>query len=175
MNTQSPVNLSDLSPYQRIILISNGTLTKLLEHLLSEQLMVIKLSEILQPATEAIEYLNIAAGELLIERKICLQGQTTGTHWLYAESKIVLQRLDVSFREDLLNSKIPIGKLWAKHRVETFKELLPPFIEIAAELAVHFNLTPNDLLLGRTYRVFSNHQPIMMLTEKFPAHYFVHP
>jgi chorismate-pyruvate lyase len=169
---QRPIELTKLSPFQRIILISNGTLTKLLEHLVDEQLIVIKLSESMQINSQPIAYLNLAGGETVIQRKICLQGQSSGIHWLYAESVIVPERLDSLFREDLLASQIPIGKLWAKHRVETFKELLPPFEEPAEQLAVHFNISPETKLLGRTYRVFSNRQPIMMLTEKFPAHYF---
>lgn len=170
---QRPIDLAKLSPLQRIILISNGTLTKLLENLLSEQLTVIKSYESLEISAEAIPYLELPAQQSVISRKICLQGQTSGINWLYAESIIIPERLPSLFRQELLESQIPIGKLWTKHRVETFKELLPPFEETAEHLAVHFNVAPEHRLLGRTYRVFSQQQPIMMLTEKFPAHYFI--
>jgi chorismate-pyruvate lyase len=172
---QHLTDLSKLNPLQRIILIYNGTLTKLLENLLHEQLTVIKLFESVEISPEAVPYLELPAGQDVMQRKICLQGQSSGINWLYAESLIVPERLPPLFRQELLSSQTPIGKLWVKHRVETFKELLPPFEETAEDLAVHFNIEPNHLLLGRTYRVFSQQQPVMMLTEKFPAHYFTQP
>jgi chorismate-pyruvate lyase len=172
---QHPIDLSKLNPLQRIILIYNGTLTKLLENLLGEQLTVIKLHESIEISPEAVPYLELPTGQNVMHRKICLQGKSSGINWLYAESIIVPDRLPPLFRQELLDSQIPIGKLWTKHRVETFKELLPPFEETAEDLAVHFKIEPSHLLLGRTYRVFSQHQSIMMLTEKFPAHYFTQP
>lgn len=166
------VDLKTLSPLQRIILISNGTLTELLEHLVDEPLQVVKLHESINATNAEIPYLNLPENQQVITREICLQGVNSRQNWLYAKSKIVLNRLPQRFREDLLDSQIPIGKLWAKHRVETYKELDAPFFESAEKLAIHFNIAPEDELLGRTYRVFSNQQPMMMLTEKFPASYF---
>ncbi len=172
---QRPTDLLKLSPLQRIILIYNGTLTKLLENLLNEQLTVIKSYENVETNEEAIPYLELPAKQSIISRKICLQGQDSGINWLYAESIIIPERLPPLFRQELLESQIPIGKLWSKHRVETFKELLPPFEEPAEQLALYFKVESEHRLLGRTYRVFSQQQPIMMLTEKFPAHYFTEP
>lgn len=169
---QSPIDLSTLNPLQRIILVYNGTLTRLLETFLNEQLTVVKLHETLEASSEPVPYLDLPAHQQIINRKICLQGQDSGINWLYAESIIVPARLPPLFRQELLESQIPIGKLWNKHRVETFKELLPPFQEPAGELADHFNISTDYALFGRTYRVYSNQTPIMMLTEKFPAHYF---
>ncbi|MDD2863751.1 MAG: chorismate lyase [Methylococcales bacterium] len=166
------VDLKSLSPLQRIILISDGTLTELLEHLIDEPLQVVKLHESIEATDDEIAYLDLPKNQQVITREICLQGKKSGQNWLYAKSKIVLDRLPPLFREDLLASQIPIGKLWAKHRVETYKEIEPPFFETAEKLAIHFNIAPEKELLGRTYRVFSSQQPMMMLTEKFPASFF---
>lgn len=167
------IDVKQLKPLQRIILTSNGTVTKLLEDLLGEQLTVVKLHETVAVHEQAIPYLELPAQHEVIQRKICLQGKNSGINWLYAESIIVTERLESSFRDDLLESQIPIGNLWSKHRLETFKEILPPFQQPAGELAQYFSIEPQQLLLGRTYRVFSRQQPVMMLTEKFPAHFFV--
>ncbi len=167
------IDTAQLSPLQRIILTSNGTVTRLLEDILGERLTVIKLYETMQYHQDAIPYLELPAQQQVIQRKICLQGVNSRMNWLYAESVIVTERLESSFRDDLLESQIPIGNLWSKYRVETFKEILPPFQQPANELAEYFSMSSEHLLLGRTYRVFSRQQPVMMLTEKFPAHYFV--
>ena len=171
---QKSLEISALSLIQRVILTSNGTVTRLLEDLVGEQLTVIKLHESIKKNEEAIDYLKLPPQQPLIQRKICLQGKDTGTNWLYAESLIVPERLDSLFREELLESQIPIGNLWSKYRVETFKELLPPFQQQAGELSQYFSIKDQHILFGRTYRVFSNQRPIMMLTEKFPSHYFTH-
>ena len=170
---EQAIDVTQLPPIQRIILTSNGTLTKLLENLLGEQLQVVKLSETLQVEDMDAPYLNLLGEHNIIRRKICLQGQNSGINWLYAESVIVPERLEPLFREELLESQIPIGNLWSKYRVETFKELSPPFQESANELATQFSIQPQQHLLGRTYRVFSKQQPVMMLTEKFPSDYFI--
>jgi chorismate-pyruvate lyase len=169
---QTLANLAQLHPLQRIILMHNGTLTKLLESLLGEQLTVLKLHESVESSQNEMTYLELPANQNIVQRKICLQGKNSGVNWLYAESVIALDRLPPLFCEELLNSQMPIGKLWIKHRVEIFKELLPPFEETAEDLAILFDIKTSQRLLGRTYRVFSQQQPIMMLTEKFPVHYF---
>lgn len=171
---QTLTDLSKLNPLQRIILVYNGTLTKLLENLLGEQLIVVKLHESIDVTLQEIPLLNLLANENVMKREICLQGKNSGVNWLHAESLIVPERLPALFREELLSSQTPIGKLWTKYRVETFKELFQPFEEPAQNLAIHFDIEPNDLLLGRSYRVFSQQQPVMLLTEKFPVTYFTH-
>ena len=171
--SQEPIDVAELSSLQRIILTSNGTVTKLLEDLVGEQLTVIKLHESLQIHEQAIEYLELPDSQKVIQRKICLQGKDSGINWLYAESIIIPERLEPSFRDDLLESQIPIGNLWSKYKIETFKEILPPFKQTAGELGQYFSIPAQQYLLGRTYRVYSRQQPVMMLTEKFPAHYFI--
>ncbi len=166
--------LEELSPLQRILLSADGTLTKLLEVYLDERMRIVKLLEDVFPAPRAVEALNLAAGQQIIERRILLQGMHTGRSWLYADSVIVPERLEQKFRDQLLNSHVPIGKLWLKHRVETFKEIITARREVAGELGEHFQLKPGEILLSRTYLVFCRRLPVMMITEKFPERYFKH-
>jgi chorismate-pyruvate lyase len=93
-------------------------------------------------------------------------------NWLYAESIVIINNLNVAFREDLLNSHEPIGKLWAKYRCETYKIIVAAGEEQAEKLAPSFNILPNDKMIARTYTVFSNNKLIMIITEKFPDQFF---
>ncbi|ALG69299.2 chorismate--pyruvate lyase family protein [Beggiatoa leptomitoformis] len=170
---QDALTLTKLSPFQRILLITDGTLTELLEAYLQEPIIVIKLAETMLDSTEAIPALEINIGQKIIKRDILLQGKETGKNWLYAESVIVPDRLEASFREQLLGSKTPIGKLWLAHRLETFKEKLTFTAEPAGELADFFKVVTTDTLLSRTYRVFSQRLAIMMITEKFPQQFYL--
>lgn len=169
---QIPINPSSLSIFQRIILTTDGTLTELLEAYLCEKLQVVKLSEKSLVNDQPIDYLEIEGGTELIERKILLMGKISRVNWIYAHSFIVPARLDEKFRERLLVSQEPIGRLWIEHRAETFREIVESSREVAGELAEYFKIDPEERLLSRTYRVFSNRQPIMMITEKFPESYF---
>ncbi len=168
------IDWSNLSYLQRIILINDGTLTNILEAYLLEPIQVLKISEEVEVTTKEIPILELDAGSEVIDRKIFLQGKSSKKNFLYAESKIVLGRLDEDFKNQLLKSQIPIGHLWLQFRLETFKEIIESGKEPANELSTYFiDTEPKDQLLFRTYRVFSNRKPIMMITEKFPQSYFM--
>ena len=170
--TQTHIDPRGLSSFQKILLIADGTLTKILETYLNEIIQVVKISEKIIPITQDIAPLDIRAGTEVMKRNILLQGETSQRNWLYAESTIVLERIGKKFREQLINSHIPIGKLWLEHKTETFKEVIASAREPANDLSNYFNIQKEDKLIYRTYRVFSERQPIMMITEKFPESSF---
>ncbi len=167
------VELSQLAPLQRIILTTDGTLTKVLEAYLLEKIHIIKLIEEKMVLAKDILPLEIQIGEEVIRRTVTLQGEKSLRHWLYAESIIIPERLDTNFNRDLVEQKhVPIGKLWLQHRIEIFKQLMLITRETAGELANYFNIPKEDNLLGRTYCVYSGKRPIMMITDRFPESYF---
>jgi chorismate-pyruvate lyase len=168
----SQINPSSLSPFQQILLIADGTLTNILEAFLNEPIGVVKLSEKIISITEDILPLEIQVGTEVIERQILLQGKTSQRHWLYADSIIVLERIEEQFREKLIQSHVPIGKLWVEHKTETFKEIVTYTREQAGDLSNYFEIKRENKLLCRTYRVFSHQKPVMMITEKFPESFF---
>ena len=57
--------------------------------------------------------------------------------------------------------------------METFKEIIDLSQEPAGDLSEYFQINQDEKLFSRTYRVFSQGQPIMMITEKFPESYFI--
>jgi chorismate-pyruvate lyase len=164
---------SALSSFQKILLTTNGSVTDILEAYLSEQIRVIKLSEQLVSLVHNITSMDLKEGTEVIIRKVLLQGRISRKNFIYADSIIVPERLDERFRDALLESKIPIGKLWFEQRVETFKEILDSSKEPAGDLAGYFNIQPSDNMLSRTYRVVTNRKSSMMITEKFPESYFL--
>ncbi len=170
--THSHIDPCNLSPFQRILLTTDGTLTDILEAYLFESIQVVKLSEELVRTTENILPLELKNESEVIERKILLQGKISRNNFIYAESVIVPERLEERFKNRLLNSQIPIGRLWLEHRMETFKEIVDSGKERANKLSCYFNIKAEENILFRTYRLFNNHVPIMLITEKFPESYF---
>lgn len=170
---ENRIDLAALAPMQRILLTTDGTLTKILEAYLLEKIQLIKLSERLMITTHAIPQLEIGRGSPVLWRRILLQGKTSGRNFVYAEAMLVLDRLTHQFRQELIKSQTSLGNLLLKHRMETFKELLDSSKEPSGKLADYFQIDRQDPLLSRTYRLFCNQHPAMMITEKFPASYFV--
>jgi chorismate-pyruvate lyase len=169
----SHIEPANLSTFQRILLTTDGTVTDILEAYAFEQIKIIKLSEQMSVLDQDIIAMNLKQGTEVISRKVLLQGKISRKTFIYAESILVPDRLDEQFRKALLETKTPIGKVWLEQRVETFKEILETSRESAEGLSSYFGIEPTDKLLSRTYQVISGNQPAMMITEKFPEHYFL--
>ncbi len=169
------VDLNNVSRFQKILLITDGTVTKLLEYYLEESITVYKLNEEITHNISVFPHhseLSIDSPQNTLQRKIFLQGELTGKNWIYAESTILIDQLTSDFRRDLLESNQPIGKLWIKYRLETYKSILSTQEEKAGDLAPYFNIKADDLIISRTYSVYSNKKVIMIITEKFPRSFF---
>jgi chorismate-pyruvate lyase len=162
--TKSHIEPSRLSAFQRILLTTDGTLTEILEAYLFEPIQIVKLSEEIILTSQDILSLDLKNASQAIERKVLLQGKISRKNFIYAESILVLERLEPKFRDELLKSKIPMGRLWLEHKIETFKEIIDSSQELAEDLSNYFKIKTEDRMLSRTYRVFSNHQPLMMIT-----------
>ncbi len=175
MNKFPLENLTHLSRFQKILLITDGTVTKLLEHYLDEPIIVHKLNEEIQQGINTFPHsdeLDIDTPTDVLRREIFLQGQLTGKNWIYADSTIFINHLSADFRQDLLESNQPIGKLWIKYRLETYKSILSIQEEKAEELASYFGIEAHNRIITRTYSVYSNQKVIMIITEKFPLLFF---
>ncbi|NEO03608.1 MAG: DUF98 domain-containing protein [Moorea sp. SIO3I7] len=161
-----------LSPFQRILLTTNGTVTDMIEAYSGEAIKIKKLFEDQITITEDILPMNLKKGTEVIARKVLLQGKMSDRTYVYADSILVLDRLNEKMRTQLLQTKTPIGKLWVENKVEIFKENVELGKEHAGDLADYFHIQPEDNLLYRTYCVISNNQYTMMITEKFPENNF---
>lgn len=163
--------MNSLGALQRVLLVTDGTLTEILEAHFFDRIRLVKVSQRLTSANASHSLIDPHPGEALIERKILLQGERSHRNYAYAESLIAVDRLDPSFRDGLLNSDTPLGRLWLEHKLETFKELQQVRSQSADGLCEYFNCVAATSLLVRTYRVFSAGKPVMVITEYFPTAY----
>ena len=170
---QGHIDPAKLSPFQKILLTTDGTVTDILEAYCSEPMQVVKLSEELVEIDSDIPALELERHAKVIKRNIFLRGRISHKNHIYAESILSFDRLESNFQNELLKTKTPIGKIWLEQRIETFKEIIHSGREAAGPLAQSFNLKPEDTLLFRTYCVFCDRRPTMMITEKFPESHFL--
>lgn len=163
-----------LSPLQRVLLGTDGSVTRILELACGAPVAVTtRLQEVVQADAAVAEKLAIRPGEEVNHRIVELKNTRSGETLIYAESYTPLSRLSPSFRDDLMRADIPIGKILEYHRLETRREILG----MAAgsrepEIARIFGLCGNPLFLSRQYRIIHGESPLMHIEEVFPAERF---
>lgn len=164
--------VSELSAFQKILLTANGTVTSMLEAYSSESIQVVKISEKLANIDRNFPSMKLNQEEQIMARKVLLQGKISCRNFIYADSVILINNLEEKFRHELFNTNKPIGQIWSEQKVETFKEIITYGKESANELAIYFNIKPEENVFFRTYSVSSQRKITMIITEKFPESYF---
>jgi chorismate-pyruvate lyase len=152
---------ASLAPMQRVMLLSNGTLTDILQAFTLEEIGVHKFFEHVRYDVPDFR------GEETLERGVVLYSKRTSRHYVYAESLIALERLPSALVRELQAGSEPLGRLQLKHRLETFKELIDLRIS-KSEKAARF-LESDSSFLIRSYRVYIDKRPCMVIHECFPA------
>ena len=158
--------------FQRMLLGTDGTVTHILEAYADEPIDVVKLVQVFDTADADDADLGVSGDEKLLRRRVLLRGRRTGWSLLYAEAVVVLDRVHPAFLEGLLETDKPIGVLLADARTETFREILRVGREPAGPTGAHFDVDPDAELIVRTYRIIAGRQPMILITEKFPADAF---
>lgn len=128
-----------------------------------------KLEQTIQEAIAPLE-LQCARPTRLLSRRILLSGKTR--NFLYAESLFLLDRVPQVVRESMLHTDLPVGLLWKKARLETFREILGQSIGPKTAIAHHFDVSIAANFVSRTYLVHHAGKPLGMITETWPMNSF---
>ena len=167
-----PATLPVKSFLQRLMLITDGRITDIVQAYSGEAVEAVKLRQQLLIASYS-DNLQLDRDTQLMERSILLQGTRSKTNYLYADSRIVLERLDPEVRNELIFTRQPIGKLLRENQIETYREIIDCGIEPVGSLGQYFDLDPASEMIYRTYNILINRLPVLQITEKFPTTYFV--
>lgn len=171
----SVVHDSSLSLFQKVLLVTDGTVTQLVELYTGESIRVRKIeNQIVANKVVPVDVqrmLQTSDNNALLKRVILLCGNSRS--YIYAESYFVMERLPQDMRIKLETTNIPIGLLWREAKLETHREIIEYRRECNAAIAEHLGIDINSELLSRTYMLYTHRQPMGVITEKFPAGYFV--
>lgn len=160
--------IDKLPPILRVLLSTDGTVTKSIEGFFWEPIVVENLGQGAVHLARALPALELAHGAEVIERRVRLQGQDSGDVYAYAESTLSLHLLPARAREDLLARRLGIGELLRERGLETYREILDVGSESGVHLPELFGDDAGDTLIYRSYRIYLNHRPAILVTEKFP-------
>jgi beta-ribofuranosylaminobenzene 5'-phosphate synthase len=164
-----------LSPVQKILLGTDGSVTQLLESVTGHPVSVrTREQEVVKADTLAAEHLNIAPGDAVNHRIVELCDATTGEVLVYAKSQTPVARLAPEFRDDLMKADIPIGRIIERHHIEARREILTARVTSAKDdVSGIFSVCRNEPLLMRQYQIIHGGEPLIFIEEQFPYNKFL--
>ena len=165
---QEDLDIEAMPPFLRTLLITDGTVTKSLEAFFWEPVVVENLGQELIKLSKDQDWLGMKSGDAGLQREVRLKGVQTENVYAYAKSILKLDLLPQQIQDDLLSGKIGIGEMLRERGLETYREIMDIGREIDKSLAAVIGDSGGGELIYRTYRVFINHEPMMLITEKFP-------
>ncbi len=163
-----------LSPVQKMLLGTDGSVTCLLEVVTGSPIEIETLVQKVVAADELVSReLKIDPGDEVNYRVVKLKNSATGETLIHATSFTPLKRLEDRFRTDLMRADVPIGTILKKHRIESRRDILRArVLRDAGEMNRVFNVFSKEPMLSRDYRIIRHGQPLMAITETFPYNNF---
>lgn len=168
--TGKKVDFQALPAFLRVLLTTDGTVTKSLESFFWEPVVVENLGQDYVALENAAPIIDLQAGARVLHRKVQLKGSKSQRVYTTAVSLIRAELLDVRMREDLEAGNVGIGELLRECGLETYREIVEFGYGGENENKVEINFPATSI--WRRYRIIMNHQPFIQITEEFPLAVF---
>lgn len=166
------INLRTLNPFQRALLVIDGTVTKFIEAYTMEPVEIVRIEHKTLPVSKDQPWLDLGKGTPVIFREVVISGKYSRTFYVHAVSMLVPERLPDSVRDQLQVQGEGIGHLLNGTDLETRREIM----WFGRERLKQPPAAIKDLFAGdfisRTYRIFTHGQPVALINERFP--YAIH-
>lgn len=165
------VNFRVLSPFQRALLVIDGTVTKFIEASMLEPVVVSLVSQDRRRLAQADEWLEVEAGGSVVARQVVLEGGHTGTLYALAASMVAEERLPEGAKRRLRDHPGGLGRVLVEERMETHREILWYGRERVEpdELPAQARGRTDGNFITRAYRIIYQGRPLMVINEKFPS------
>ena len=161
------LDLSRLPPFLRALLVTDGTVTKILEAYFWEPVSVETLMQETVTTEQAIHWIDVKPETEVLVRQARLKGMHSGNVYATAFSVIRPERIPASFRRRLIDREIGIGVLIRDSGLESYREVMEVGVEPKRLGAEAVMLHPDDRVF-RTYRIIIEGTPVILITESFP-------
>jgi chorismate-pyruvate lyase len=162
------LDIESMPAFLRVLLITDGTVTKSLEAYYWERVLVDPLGQKEVAMPSDFRWAADFAGEPVLDRTVRLRGESSGTIYAYAHSLLRLRTLPEAVRKDLLAGKIGIGEVLRERGLETYREVLDIGRKFDESRAAVFAVAKCGEIVYRTYSVSVAGEPSMFITEEFP-------
>jgi chorismate-pyruvate lyase len=145
-------------------LVTDGTVTKILEAYFWEPVSVDTLEQRFQSAEAPVPWIALQAGDRCLIRDARLRGQHSGRAFVEAFSVIRTELIPADFRRRLIAREIGIGALIRDSGLESYREVL--------DVGLEREPRGRDSVF-RTYRIVIDRNPVILITECFPLEIYV--
>jgi chorismate-pyruvate lyase len=161
-----------LSPVQKILLVTDGSVTRILEALLGCEIAVkTERQEVIEADKRVADMLSIDIGDEVNFRVVNLIGSSKVL--MHAISYTPIKRLKSDFKEDIMKADIPIGRIMSRLKIEARRELRDVgFFKANKKFSSLFEIEEGALLLKRNYNIIHNNEILLNITEIFPYEAF---
>ena len=156
------LSLQRLPAFLRVLLTTDGTVTKSLESYFWEPVKVKNCGQQYLTLATAAPVINRQVGDRVLRRTVQLVGEKSGTCYATAVSLICAELLTDGLRASLEGGRVGVGELLRECGLETYREIVAIGEGGAAEPLA------DDESIWRTYRIVMEHQPFIQITEFFP-------
>lgn len=164
----SSVDLRELSPFQRSLLVIDSTVTTFLEVYTMEPVEVVRLDHVKGSLPEDHLWLEARKGCETVQREVLIQGKRSRILYAYAIANVVLDRLPEETRKQLDIEGESLGRVLNDAKLETRREILWYGKEQPQRLPADLRHLSGETFVSRTYRIVAHGKPIALVTEKFP-------
>jgi beta-ribofuranosylaminobenzene 5'-phosphate synthase len=162
--------IAKLSKAQQLLLMTDGSVTTLLEVLTGKPVVVTTLlQQIVKADADKAVDLDVAEGDNINYRVVVLKNENEYRPLIYAESYTPIGRLQKDFRHDLMKADIPIGRIMAQRKIESRPEIRSVEETLNEDLSDLFGVPRNIPMLSRTYDIISHAMVLIRITETFPS------
>ncbi len=161
-----------LSPLERVLLTTDGSITRILDAITGEEVKVKTVAQRLVKASrELAKELRIREGAEVNYRVVDIKSSKAAL--LHAISYAPIERLAEEFKEDIMKKDMPIGRIMASLNIESRREIKEfDVIKGDAELCRRFRLPAGTVFLKRRYHVIHGGEVLISITEIFPSGVF---
>lgn len=157
-----------LSRDLRILVATNGTLTRILGMVADEEISVEIINQQIHRVRRETGESGQLSGGRVLQRHVLLTGRKSGHRFVAAESLISVDLLPREITASLANSECPIGEIMAASRIETFKESADVWLgELPGWIADSGYEASQPKAVGRRYRIIIGGKPAIIITEYF--------
>jgi chorismate-pyruvate lyase len=157
----------------RILIATNGTLTRILSVVANDEIVVQVIKQHIHHVAPEIPGLEQLASGRVLQRRILLKGQSSGEPFVAAESLIAIDLLPAVMMRSLTKTDRPIGEIMADSCLETFKEAAKVWIgELPGWLPLDGYRNSRPTTLARRYRIITGGRPVLIITEYFLRNVF---
>ncbi|SMF54691.1 chorismate lyase [Alteromonadaceae bacterium Bs31] len=156
------LDLTALPPFLRVLLTTDGTVTKSIESFFWEPVKVVNCGQRYDELEVDAPVIRRNKGDRVLRRSVQLVGANSATCYASAVSLVYTELLPAELRARLESGSVGIGELLRECGLETYREIVAVGEGVAEESL------NTSRAIWRTYRIVMEHCPFIQITEYFP-------